>query len=106
MNSQLNREVADFERAAIQGSHSLNGTGAVYEPNSEAEVRTGLIGGTYVLGGDSSSTQASDSREERRRHILEAAALRLREEEQAIEDMCGSAGAATTNIDNSHVAER
>ncbi|KAF8527299.1 WLM-domain-containing protein [Gautieria morchelliformis] len=98
LNSQLNREVAEFERALIHGSHSLNGTGDIYEPE---EARTGLVGGSYVLGGASSTPSALDSREERRRRILEATAVRLRQEEQAIEEMCGSAGPATTN--DSHV---
>ena len=61
----------------------------------EAETRGGLISGSYVLGGDPSITLVSDSREERRRRILEAADLRLQREEQAIEEMCGSAGSAS-----------
>ena len=97
MNSLLNREVAEFERAAELGSHSLNGAGAVYEPGVEAEAHPGLIGGSYVLGGDPSTFSALHSREERRRRVLAAADLRLREEEKAIEDMCGNADPATSN---------
>ncbi|KAF8586460.1 WLM-domain-containing protein [Ramaria rubella] len=97
LNSQLNREVAEFEREALQGSHSLNGSGATYEPDLDPEGQTGLSGGSYVLGGDSTTVTTTDTREERRRRILEATAARLLREEQTIEDMCGSAGPATTN---------
>lgn len=89
MNSQLNREVAEFERTTAEGSHVLDGGGAVYGPEVEADAQ--VISGSYVLGG---TVGAPDSREERRRLILEAAAARLREEEEEIEGMCGSAGSA------------
>ena len=97
LNSQLNREVAEFERAAVDGSHSLNDQGAVYEPELEVEAHARLVAGSYVLGGTYSTTMTTDSREERRRRILEATTSRLRQEEQVIEEMCGSVGPATTN---------
>jgi len=97
LNSQLNREVAEFERAAAEGINSLSSLGAVYEPELEAEAHARLMGGSYVLGGASLPPPAPDSREERRRRILDATTSRLRQEEQTIEDMCGSAGPGTSN---------
>ncbi|KIY46900.1 WLM-domain-containing protein [Fistulina hepatica ATCC 64428] len=41
LNSQLNREVAEFERAQRQGTHSLMGDVDVYEPATEDEVGRG-----------------------------------------------------------------
>ncbi|KIJ55533.1 hypothetical protein M422DRAFT_774532 [Sphaerobolus stellatus SS14] len=92
LNSQLNREVAEFERAALEGSHTLGGGSGMYEVEADAH---GLISGSYVLGGGSTTTP--DSSEERRRRVLEAAAARLRREEEEIEGMCGSAGPQATS---------
>jgi hypothetical protein len=91
LNSQLNREVAEYERSVAQGAHTLGGLDEAYEPEIEAAAQ-GIIGGSYVLGGGTAAPAVLDSREERRRLILQAAAARLRQEEQIIEDMCGSAG--------------
>jgi len=79
--------VAEFERAAVEGAHTVGGGSGVYDVEAEAQ---GLVSGSYVLGGSSES--APDSAEERRRRVLEAAAARLRREEEEIEGMCGSAG--------------
>ncbi|KAK1231892.1 hypothetical protein PQX77_004983 [Marasmius sp. AFHP31] len=86
LNSQLNREVAEYERSVSTGTHGLV-DGDVYEPSSqlEAEART------YVLGG-SSASGGSDSREARRQRMLDAAMARLRKEEEEIEGSCGTAG--------------
>jgi len=91
LNSQLNREVAEYERSVAQGTHKLGRFDETYEPELEATAQ-GIIGGSYVLGGATAAPAAPDSREERRRLILQATAARLRQEEQMIEDMCGSAG--------------
>ncbi|KAJ7186841.1 WLM-domain-containing protein [Mycena filopes] len=90
LNSQLNREVAEFERAAAEGTHRLH-SGDMYEPEAlENEALT-----SHVLGG-SSRSQNSDSAEERRRRVLEAALNRLQKEEEELENSCGTAGPAET----------
>ncbi|KAF7293240.1 Zinc metalloproteinase [Mycena chlorophos] len=90
LNSQLNREVAEFERAAKEGAHRLLG-GDVYEPD-EAEA---LALTSHVLGGgEGNSNLELDSVDERRRRVLEAALGRLKRQEQELEDSCGTAGAA------------
>ncbi|KAA1470177.1 WLM-domain-containing protein [Dentipellis sp. KUC8613] len=94
MNSQLNREVAEFERAAREGTHTLSGPGA-YEPAStnaggelEAEARA------YVLGGSGAATpRAGETAEERRQRVLDATMRRLRREEEELEQSCGTAPA-------------
>ncbi|KAH9930209.1 WLM domain-containing protein [Fomitopsis serialis] len=85
MNSQLNREVAEFERAATEGTHHLVGSGDAYQPSSEleAEAQTYILGGTPILPGD-------ESREERRRRLLEATMKRLQKEEEELEERCGT----------------
>ncbi|KAJ3508150.1 hypothetical protein NMY22_g16707 [Coprinellus aureogranulatus] len=89
LDSQLNREVAEFERANIEGTHLLTGiTGGIYEnPSSELDAEAQ----SYTLGGSSASL-AADSQEERRRRILEATINRLRKEEEEIEHSCGTKG--------------
>ena len=93
LNSQLNKEVADFEHAQRVGAHRLGGSiGEVYEPGTptpelEAEARS------YRLGG-SSAVSSLDTREERRRRALEAAVARLQREEEELEQSCGTAAAA------------
>ncbi|KAJ7117903.1 WLM-domain-containing protein [Mycena crocata] len=89
LNSQLNREVAEFERAAVEGTHRLQ-TGDMYEPDPlENAALT-----SHVLGG--SSRFHSDSVEDRRRMMLEAALNRLQKEEEELENSCGTAGPAET----------
>ncbi|KIP05548.1 hypothetical protein PHLGIDRAFT_74106 [Phlebiopsis gigantea 11061_1 CR5-6] len=87
LNSQLNREVAGFERSAAEGAHQLRSSTGAYEP-LEADAHMG-----HVLGG-SSTGAAQDSREERRRRMLEATMSRLRREEEELEQSCGTAGPA------------
>ncbi|KAJ7471930.1 WLM-domain-containing protein [Mycena latifolia] len=88
LNSQLNREVAEFERAAAEGTHRLQ-SGDMYEP--EALENAALT--SHVLGGSSLSRNI-DSVEERRRRMLEAALNRLQKEEEELEHSCGTAGPA------------
>ncbi|KAJ6632556.1 WLM domain-containing protein [Mycena sp. CBHHK59/15] len=93
LNSQLNREVAEYERAVAQGTHRLQ-SGDMYEPESlENEALT-----SQVLGGGSRSRNSleTDSVEERRRRMLEAALNRLRKEEEELENSCGTAGPSET----------
>ncbi|KAG5644876.1 hypothetical protein DXG03_007517 [Asterophora parasitica] len=85
LNSQLNREVADFERAAAQGAHYLHHHGDVYEPSSELEAEAHV----HILGGGDTS-YGGDSREEQRRRVLDATMARLRKEEQEQEKSCGT----------------
>ncbi|KAJ7262660.1 WLM-domain-containing protein [Mycena haematopus] len=91
LNSQLNREVAEFERAAVEGTHRLQ-AGDMYEP--EALENDALT--SHVLGGSSRSSHNSDSVDERRRRMLEAALSRLQKEEEELENSCGTAGPAET----------
>ncbi|KAK7028321.1 zinc metallo proteinase [Favolaschia claudopus] len=89
LNSQLNREVAEFERAAAEGTHRLH-AGDLYEPEAlENEALT-----SHVLGGTPLSSR-NDSVEDRRRRILEAALGRLQKEEEELESSCGTAGPAS-----------
>ncbi|KAI0730631.1 WLM-domain-containing protein [Earliella scabrosa] len=92
LNSTLNKEVAEFERAQAAGTHHLTSPG-FDSPHSalEAEAQEYAVRGTYTLGG-TTSTSASDSPEERRRKVLEATMNRLRKEEQELEDRCGTTG--------------
>lgn len=91
LNSRLNKDVADFERAQREGAHTLSGTGDVYTPTAptpdlESEAQA------YILGGLSPAGPISDTREERRRRALDAAINRLRKEEEELEQSCGTAG--------------
>ncbi|KAI0794524.1 WLM-domain-containing protein [Fomes fomentarius] len=93
LNSTLNREVAEFERATAAGTHHLT-TPNMESPHSalEAEAQEHVLGGSYTLGGPIPSGSSSDTPEERRRKVLEATMSRLRKEEQELEDRCGTAG--------------
>jgi hypothetical protein len=87
----LNREVAQFEAAAREGAHHLNGGGSTYEPSAVADSHSHVLGGgglgeTNVLGGSSSPV----SLEERRARAVEAAMKRFKEEEQELEDRCAT----------------
>ncbi|KAG7445119.1 WLM-domain-containing protein [Guyanagaster necrorhizus] len=77
LNSKLNREVAEFERARRDGTHSLSGLDSydVYEPSPELEAEAHI----HVLGGSGPFNRD----EERRRHLST---------EQELEDSCGTAG--------------
>ncbi|KAJ7747685.1 WLM-domain-containing protein [Mycena maculata] len=90
LNSQLNREVAEFERSVTEGTHRLQ-AGDIYEPEDLENVALT----SHVLGGTQSSPGA-DSVEERRRRMLEAALSRLQKEEEELENSCGTAGPAET----------
>jgi hypothetical protein len=89
LNSKLNQEVAEFERRVRDGTHTLASTEDVYEPvlGLEAEVQA------HVLGGSGPAPASGESVEERRRRVLHAAMNRLQEEEQEIENSCGTASA-------------
>ncbi|KAF5373334.1 hypothetical protein D9615_007380 [Tricholomella constricta] len=93
LNSKLNREVVEFERAAAQGTHYLHGGGDFYEPSSELEAEAQV----HILGaGDTSFSSAVDeSREERRRRVLDATMARLRKEDEELEKSCGTDSART-----------
>ncbi|KAF9525922.1 WLM domain-containing protein, partial [Crepidotus variabilis] len=95
LNSQLNREVAEYEKSVANGTHSLSGVSSkdMYQPSSEleAEARTYVLGSASAVG---SSTISSDLDgelpEERRRKLLDATMNRLRKEEEEIEHSCGT----------------
>ncbi|KAH0836793.1 hypothetical protein J3R83DRAFT_8545 [Lanmaoa asiatica] len=84
LNSQLNREVAEFETAEKRGTHYLSDLRGAYEPssNEEAEVLIHVLGGNGIPLGDSA--------EDRRHRALEAATARLRREEEELEKSCGT----------------
>ncbi|KAF7295016.1 Zinc metalloproteinase [Mycena indigotica] len=89
LNSQLNREVAEFERAAKEGTHRLYG-GDIYE----ADDAENLALSSHVLGGTSSGSTELDTVDDRRRRVLEAAMGRLKKQEEELEQSCGTAGPA------------
>ncbi|KAL4247877.1 hypothetical protein ABKN59_007486 [Abortiporus biennis] len=100
LNSQLNREVAEYERSVAQGTHSL-GSLDVYEPGLEADAYSQILGrGSYVLGGGTSTSTplavANESREDRRRRLLQATMNRLQKEEEELEQSCGTAGPSSS----------
>lgn len=86
LNSKLNREVVDYERAQAAGTHHLSEQD-IYQPRSlevEAEAQT------YLLGGSCTTTLAGDSRQDMRRRVLEATINRLKKEEEELETSCGT----------------
>lgn len=89
LNSQLNREVNEYEAAVKEGTHSLTGATGGYEPDSGESLTSpsGLIGGANVLGGSSSVPLTM---EERRRRMVDAAMKRFEEQEAEIEDRCAT----------------
>jgi hypothetical protein len=72
------------------GTHTLTSAEGVYEPvlQSEVEVQE------HVLGGSGPGPTSDESVEQRRSRMLHAAMNRLREEEQEIENACGTAPAS------------
>lgn len=86
LNSQLNREVAEFEAATAGGTHHLSDLRDTYQSssNEEAEALIHVLGGTG-LGGN-------DTIEDRRKRALEAATVRLKNEEEELERSCGTSG--------------
>ncbi|KAG1812876.1 WLM domain-containing protein [Suillus subaureus] len=85
LNSQLNREVAEFEAAAGAGTYQLSDLQDTYQPSSDEEVEAL----THVLGG--TGIRSNDTTEDRRKRALEAATARLRNEEE-LERSCGTSG--------------
>jgi hypothetical protein len=78
--------VLQFERSVSEGTHHLY-PGEVYEPASELEAEAHV----HILGGNHPSPAGgSETREERRNRLLEATMLRLRKEEEELEDSCGT----------------
>lgn len=90
LNSELNKEVADFERSQRSGAHTLS-DGPVYSPTaSSSTLELESEAHSHLLGGSPSTL--SDAREDRRRLALEAAIRRIRKEEEELEHTCGTAG--------------
>ncbi|KAG9099265.1 hypothetical protein FS749_001682 [Ceratobasidium sp. UAMH 11750] len=89
LNSQLNREVAEFEQSVQAGSNTLSGSVDTYE-NRASNVQREAAVQAFALGGGTNpdSSYLSDNREERRQRILAAAVARLEQEEREIEDHC------------------
>jgi len=98
LNSQLNREVAEYERSVSTGTHHLSGGPGydMYQPSSEleAEARAYTLGGSG--SGVSSSSLDNETQEEKRRRVLEATMNRLRKEEEEIEHSCGTGKSTAT----------
>ena len=92
MNSQLNREVAQFERNTAEGTHYLAGSGDAYQPSSELEAEAQA----YVLGGRTGSTTPlpNETPEQRRERMLQATMSRLKKEEEELERSCGTTGSS------------
>lgn len=96
LNSQLNREVLEFERAQSIGTHYLTDTDSTeeYMPSSqlEAEARAHVLGSSDIARASGGTLQpiSGDSREDMRRRILEATVERLRKEEEELEQHCGT----------------
>lgn len=92
LNSKLNREVANFDRSALEGTHYLSSHGSdMYEPSSGLEQEAQ----SHVLGGTGSGSLAGESAEERRNRVLKATMTRLREED--IEHSCGTGKNASSS---------
>lgn len=89
LNSQVNREVAEFERAIKAGSHTLFESNSHENRASNIEKEAAVQ--AFVLGGGSNTEpgRQPDNREERRQRILTATIARLEQEERDIEDRCG-----------------
>ncbi|GAC71150.1 protein involved in sister chromatid separation and/or segregation [Moesziomyces antarcticus T-34] len=83
LNSKLNAQIEEYERAQRDGTHRLV-EGDVYEPSPPT-----ISGGGQRLGGGSGAE--SESAEERRQRVLMATMRRLEREEHEIEQSCGSA---------------
>ncbi|KAF7794989.1 hypothetical protein EIP86_006133 [Pleurotus ostreatoroseus] len=101
LNSRLNREVAEFERAAVDGTHQLGSFADAYQPSSEleAEAQTYVLGGSdvHIAGSAPSGLLRDESIEERRRRVLEATMSRLKKEEEELEQSCGTAAGPSTH---------
>lgn len=107
LNSLLNKEVTEFERAARAGAHTLAGpSAAIYSPPSPTDDPSDIdvVAHEYVLGsvGSRQGQPLPDTLEGRRQRALEAAVRRLQLEEAEVENSCGTAGpqAATTSSED------
>ena len=80
--------MVQFEHGAAAGTHYLSGTGDAYEPASElvAEAHVHILGRDHIPLG----AALNESREERRKRLLEAAMIRLRKEEEELDNSCGT----------------
>lgn len=82
--------MAEYERAAKEGKHTMTGweDGDMYQPSSELETDAHI----HILGGSGAQAggNGDEPREERRRRILEATMGRLRKEEEELEQSCGT----------------
>lgn len=90
LNRQLNKDVVSLDWTA-HGGHALNasGSGAFYEPEDINDSFTTWEGGSYRLGGGVKSTPLSPA--EARELRARAAAARLtQQEEQELDEGCGS----------------
>jgi hypothetical protein len=100
LNSQLHREVVDFDRARAAGTHTLATSTdpyGIYEPTEQAiEVEAW----SHVLDGSSTTSIDGDSRDDMRKRMLEATVRRLQREEEELENSCGT-GHSTSNKDAS-----
>lgn len=87
LNSQLNREVAEFETTRTAGTHTLNEVFEEYEPSSEleAEARAQVLGGS-----DAAASNPHESPEQRRQRVLGATMARLSVKDKQVEDSCGT----------------
>ena len=89
LNSQLNREVANFESSVSEGTHYLSDPADIYQPSSELPV-VPEESHSHVLGGTGSGSSSSESAEERRSRVLKATMNRLLRNEEDIEHSCGT----------------
>jgi hypothetical protein len=90
LNSQLNREVAEYEASVKEGTHSLRGTAYDVDSSNYDEDQGG---GAYVLGGGPSGSvvpATPGNAAERRAKIIEAAMKRLQEHEAEMESKCAN----------------
>ncbi|KAI0285767.1 WLM-domain-containing protein [Russula aff. rugulosa BPL654] len=91
LESKLNREVLEFERRVRDATHTVGGDNDVYEPPStEPELEAQV----HVLGGSGRAPASDESVEERRRRLLQAIMNRVKEEEEEIENSCGTGPAS------------
>jgi len=85
LNSQLNKEVAEYELSSVRGTHRLVDRD-FYDPEPP--------GTGYTLGGTLDPSLPEFAREERRQRMLAAALSRLQTEEEEMEQSCGTSGSA------------
>ena len=96
LNSQLNREVANFEISVTEGTHYLSNPDDIYQPSAELPVVPEETH-TYVLGGTESGSSSGESADERRSTVLAATMNRLLRNEEDIEHSCGTGRSASSS---------